>query len=352
MPKTGTIHHAPASPLTEIPVISLFTGAGGLDLGFRGASFRTIFAADKMDAAVRTFNHNHDNGQVAEVCDLLKVQGKELVRTIRESARTTGLKPMGLIGGPPCQGVSNANNQAGPSDPRNRLFSRFAGIVLQLTEAFDLRFFVFENVPGLKRSKNRPLYDRLVRRLRPAFHLHEEILDASLFGVPQTRRRLIMVGFSKRYGSIPFEFPAPVTPHPPTVRDTIGGLPPPVFFSRTEKVDPRTRTIHPNHWTMAPRSSKFSGVETRHDGRSFIRLQWDLPSRTVAYGNREIHVHPDGTRRLSVYEAMRLQGFPPGYELVGTLSDQVTLVSNAVPPPLAAAVARSVANSLRNVRGK
>jgi site-specific DNA-cytosine methylase len=70
-------------------------------------------------------------------------------------------------------------------------------------------------------------------------------------------------------------------------------------------------------------------------------------SPTVAYGNREVHVHPDSRRRLSVYEAMLLQGFPPTYELLGSLSDQVTQVSEAVPPPLGRAIADSVKRALR-----
>jgi DNA (cytosine-5)-methyltransferase 1 len=66
----------------------------------------------------------------------------------------------------------------------------------------------------------------------------------------------------------------------------------------------------------------------------------------VAYGNREVHVHPTGTRRLSVFEAMLLQSFPKTYELRGTLSEQIMQISDAVPPPLAAAVARAIRNTI------
>jgi A/G-specific adenine glycosylase len=92
---------------------------------------------------------------------------------------------------------------------------------------------------------------------------------------------------------------------------------------------------------MNPRSTKFkNGIHG--DGRSFRRLKWGRPSFTVAYGNREVHVHPNGKRRLSVYEAMRLQGFPEYYLLCGNFSEQITQVSDAVPPPLAAALAESI----------
>ena len=100
---------------------------------------------------------------------------------------------------------------------------------------------------------------------------------------------------------------------------------------------------------MNPQSRKFgdgslaSGSSRR---RSLQILDPSRPSWTVAYGHREVHVHPNGRRRLSVYEAMLLQGFPDDYRLCGTMSDQFRQVSDAVPPPLAAALAESVRNLL------
>jgi DNA (cytosine-5)-methyltransferase 1 len=327
----------------EVAVISLFCGAGGLDRGFASAGFRTIFAADSMQAAVSSFNHNAGAG-VAVVLDLLNTSSANIADAVRKRVALAGAPPRGLLGGPPCQGVSNANNQSGPKDPRNRLFARYSNIVLDLDKEFGLDFFVFENVPGLKAAKNKSLYDTLVKKLGKAYELHEAILDASGFGVPQTRRRLIIVGISRRLEGAEFQFPLPAQDAAPTVRSAIGGLPAPVFFALgTSGGDKAT---HINHWTMAPKSKKFSGKAASKDGRSFIRLEWDAPSRTVAYGNREIHVHPCGTRRLSIYEALCLQGFPKSFELLGNLSEQVTQVSNAVPPPVAAAVARSVAAAL------
>jgi DNA (cytosine-5)-methyltransferase 1 len=101
---------------------------------------------------------------------------------------------------------------------------------------------------------------------------------------------------------------------------------------------------------MKPKSSKFQNgslVEGHNGGRSFRVLSWKKPSWTVAYGNREIHIHPSGKRRLSIYEAMLLQGFPKRYQLFGTLTEQVKQVSDAVPPPLAAALARSLRQFLK-----
>ena len=103
--------------------------------------------------------------------------------------------------------------------------------------------------------------------------------------------------------------------------------------------------IHPNHWCMVPKSDRFKNnklIPGDCSQRSFRTLEWERPSYTVAYGNREVHVHPSGNRRLSVYEAMLLQGYPTNYELKGTLSDQFQQVSQAVPPPMAKAVAQSI----------
>jgi DNA (cytosine-5)-methyltransferase 1 len=84
---------------------------------------------------------------------------------------------------------------------------------------------------------------------------------------------------------------------------------------------------------MNPRSANFQeGI--KDDGRAFRRVKWGNPSFTVPYGNREAHVHPNSKRRLSVFEAMQLQGFPESHVLCGTLSDQTTEVSDAVPPSL------------------
>ena len=96
---------------------------------------------------------------------------------------------------------------------------------------------------------------------------------------------------------------------------------------------------------MNPKSRKFfdgSLTPGHSSGRCFKTLAWDSLSFTVAYGHREVHVHPDGHRRLSVLEAMKLQGFPDKYVLEGTLSAQIDQVSEAVPPPLAEAVATSI----------
>jgi DNA (cytosine-5)-methyltransferase 1 len=200
-------------------------------------------------------------------------------------------------------------------------------------------------VLGLKAAKNRTLYDGLRRSLGRTFLLSEDVLDASDFDVPQTRKRLIIVGLNRKRFKSPFEFPKITRSGAvKTVRDAIGGLPEPVYFSRSG--GQVTSDHHPNHWTMFPQSKKFSQPNGISSGRSFQRLNWDKPSRTVAYGNREIHIHPTGSRRLSIFEAMMLQGFPEEFRMMGNLSEQVTQVSNAVPPPVARAIAAKLMSTI------
>lgn len=328
---------ASVEPDHDIPIVSLFAGAGGMDLGFRGQGFLPIVAIDVNQAAVDSYNLNDSRG-IAKKGDLRELSDEQIISLVRQSAGER--IPRGVIGGPPCQGVSTSNVYRKRHDPRKKLLIRYARIVQALTEAFNLDFFVFENVVGLKSKKHRRYFHKIIDTLEDAgFSIFEKELDAKNFGVAQRRNRVFIVGINRRsFPGIKFDFPVG-SETILTIREAIGGLPAPLFFQR--KLNPKDIPHHPNHWAMNPRSPKFlNGV--RGKGRSFRRLEWDQPSGTVAYGHREMHVHPDGTRRVSIYEGMLFQGFPSGYQLLGTFSEQVDQVSNAVPPPLAAAIAREI----------
>ena len=329
------------APVT-IPVISLFCGCGGFDQGFKQEGFSPVLALDISAAAVSTYNHNHGVG-IAQEADLAMVSGAALIALIE--ARRPMIVPRGVIGGPPCQTFSRGNRSNDSNDPRLSLPSSYAGLLKVLNARYDLDFFVFENVPGIGYSKHQERFLMFKKQFDDAgFTIHEQLLDAVGFGVPQIRPRMFVVGLNKaRFPDPTFTFPQPTFVAPKTVKSAIYGLCDPTFYARglTKASEPRP----PNHWTMLPRSAKFTNGslgESHTRWRSFRVLAWDRPSWTVAYGHREVHVHPSGTRRLSVYEAMLLQGFPPTYELLGTLSAQIQQVSDAVPPPLAAAIARSL----------
>lgn len=318
-------------------IVSLFSGAGGLDLGFKNEGFEIGVAFDIEPSAIKTHQRNFPRTK-AITCDLTKVGPSGVVKHVL-AAIPPGSR-IGVIGGPPCQGFSRANVSSVRDDPRNKLPSLYLRIIRELQSCYDVEFIVFENVLGMRDARHRPTYRRLVSGLSALdLHVSEHELCSLEFGVPQTRRRIVLMATIKAPSA------RAIKPRRrsglKTVREAIGGLPAPAFFSRDLR--PHEIPIHPNHWTMNPKSSRFRNGKNSGEGRSFKRLAWNRPSPTIAFGHREINVHPNGERRLSIFEAMRLQGFPDSFVLDGNLSEQVEQISNAVPPPLA----RSVASALR-----
>lgn len=319
-------------------IISLFSGAGGLDLGFKQAGFTISVAIDVAEAAIRTHKKNFPR-TLAKVGDLIKLQPMGVVEIVKQRLRPG--QRIAVIGGPPCQGFSRANTTALPDDPRNKLPSLYLEIVQALQESYEVEFIVFENVLGIRDKKHIATFNALKTGISQLdFDVIGQELCAADFGVPQNRRRVILAGLrrGRRYG----EFKPLKRSGLKTVREAIGDLDEPAFFQ--QGLDPDDFPVHRNHWTMQPKSPRFNNPDaSTGDGRSFKRLRWDEASPTIAFGHREIHVHPSGRRRLSIYEALLLQGFPETFELEGNLSEQVEQVSNAVPPPLA----RSVADALK-----
>ena len=327
-------------------MISFFSGCGGFDLGFSSAGFSIELALDVDAVAVNSYNHNRDK-KVCHAADLAKITTEDIVQLYEKNCGN-GM-PVGIIGGAPCQTFSNGNVHFNNDDARHLLPRRYAYMLGVLNKRYNFDFFIFENVKGITSPKHRREYT-IIKMLfsRAGFKLFEGELDAADFGVAQHRRRVFIVGFNKvKYPGLKFKFPEAETSVPLTVASKLRGLPEPLFFRRgTQKDD---ISFHPNHWTMYPRSRKFTDGSLDRDrkqGRSFRVLQWEKPSPAVAYGNREIHIHPDAQRRLSVYEAMLLQGFPQDYELLGTLSDQIRQVSDAIPPQVGAALGKAIFDTL------
>ncbi|MCS3627178.1 DNA (cytosine-5)-methyltransferase 1 [Salinibacter ruber] len=343
-------------------LLSLFCGSGGLDEGFRQAGFETLLGYDIEQHCVETLEANHP--AAAYERDLSDVKIQEIVSHWRNRSQNTA--PTGILGGPPCQSFSRSNVYKTADDPRDALPLHYARIIRGLNKAFShkgepgIDFFLFENVPGLLDEDHRPIYEKFKQAVRSGgYNVFESLLNASEFGVPQDRERIFIVGINQQSYKGKFEFPDPSRPTP-TVGQTIRELEDPLYYSRgltPEKI--QEKTGHPNHWCMRPRSDKFDPDNDFLEpgeikGRSFRTLAWNEPSYTVAYGHREVHVHPSTTRRLSIYEAMLLQGFPPKekkiYELKGNLSNQIDMVSDAVPPPMAKGLAQRVVDTLGLLR--
>ncbi|RML85497.1 DNA cytosine methyltransferase [Pseudomonas savastanoi] len=321
-------------------IVSLFCGAGGLDLGFHEQGFQISLAIDISSAAIKTHKRNFPKTPSFSA-DLIKLGPEGVFNLVAENI-PFGAK-IGVIGGPPCQGFSRANTASYAKDPRNKLPNLYVQIVKKLQTQYQVEFVVFENVLGMRDKKHNQTYNTLIKRLsKLKFDITEKELCAIDFGVPQIRKRIILSALRKGiYG--------PVTPlkkegHT-TIKPLLHLLPEPVYFKRS--MVPSDIPYHVNHWTMTPKSVKFLNPEAPLPAsRSFRRLSWDKPSPTVAYGNREIHIHPNGRRRLSIFEAMLLQGFPETFVLEGNFSQQVEQVSNAVPPPMGSSIARAVITAM------
>lgn len=322
-------------------IISLFCGAGGLDLGFKQEGFEIALAIDFEKSAISTHKKNFKNTESLAV-DLTTLGPKGVFNQVRKQL-PIGTR-LGIIGGPPCQGFSRANPNSCTDDPRNLLPSLYVKIIDELKKHYIVEFVVFENVLGMKDKKHAEKYLSLISGLKHlGFNVDEKELCALDFGVPQNRKRIVISAMRNGQGYLPITLTK--RKGKKTVREAIGMLAEPAFFDK--KLSPSDIPIHPNHWTMQPKSHRFrEGALTNNKARSFRKLIWDKASPTIAFGNREIHVHPDGKRRLSIFEAMLLQGFPKQFVLEGNLSQQVTQISNAVPPPLARSIAVAIKNSL------
>lgn len=333
-------------------LLSLFSGAGGLDLGFEQAGADIALAFDIRQDSIDSYNQNRAHqlpprGHCKNIRELTVHQLDELWGT--------EFRPTGIIGGPPCQSFSRANKSQTADDPRHDLPFVYADLIDALNQRSPVPFFAFENVLGLTEAAHRDRFLALKARLDEiGFEVREAILNATEYGVPQSRTRLILVGFNRVLCNGAAWSPPPPKKKLITVRQTFAGLPEPTYFRRG--LTPSDIPHHPNHWCMQPKSPKFTQAgalaEGKRSHRSFKTLSWDEPSITVAYGHREVHVHPGCHRRLSVFEAMLLQGFPPTYVLSGNLSSQITQVSEAVPPPLALAIASSIRDQLTAIEAR
>jgi DNA (cytosine-5)-methyltransferase 1 len=354
---------------SQLLVVDLFSGAGGLSLGFKMAGYKLAFALDVDWDAIRTYMAN--NPEVPWLCkDVRKISVKEI-------EDVAGLKKGDfdiMMAGIPCEGYSQLNRRYDPSDPRNYLFLEF----LRLTKAFQPKAILIENVPGMfKRDKG--LFKRAIEEAlhKIGYTVFTVELNALNFGVPQKRERVFFAGF---LGPIRDFSPPPPT-HASTksllsyinrkdnekeskryltVWDAISDLPSlrPGEAKRVYEGPPRTEYQKlmregatmlynheaPNHpeWTVKRIAATPPGEPIYGTFKQRIRLKWDEPSPTIPAGGvrpQWFFAHPEQPRGLTVREVARLQSFPDTYVFYGSMIKQRILVGDAVPPLLAKAIA-------------
>ncbi|GHU50502.1 site-specific DNA-methyltransferase [Clostridia bacterium] len=312
-------------------VISLFSGAGGLDLGFKKAGFE-IAAANEYDKTIwETYEKNHNAALLKE--DIRNLDGSDFPNDID-----------GIIGGPPCQSWSEAGALRGVDDPRGKLFYEYIRILRQKKP----KFFLAENVSGMLAGRNKKAVDGIISDFQSeGYSLFIKLLNANDYGVAQDRKRVFYVGFRKDLG-VSFEFPEPLS-YKPVFKDVIYDL-------RDTAVSAGDKCVVPNHEYFV------GSYSTIFMSRNRVRT-WEEPAFTVQASGRQCQLHPqapimpkieknlnkfadgyeDLYRRLTVRECARVQGFPDDFVFYyKSLQDGYKMVGNAVPIDLAYSVASKI----------
>lgn len=286
--------------------IDLFSGCGGMSLGFQEAGFNVVGAFDNWDAAIEIYKANFSHSVYK-----MDLSSEEAIPLIKR------LQPDIIIGGPPCQDYSIAGKRE--MGHRANLTIVFAQIVSKIKPLW----VVFENVYNIERFPTLPQLKNILNKA--GYGISTRVLDASFCGVPQKRKRFFLIG---RLGSVDGFFDAAFTNNissqPMTVRDYLGD------------------ELHTQYYYMHPRS---------YNRRAVFSI--DEPSSTIRGINRPIpdnyKPHPadkarisDGVRALNTRERAYLQTFPKTFLFPGSKTDVELSIGNAVPPALAKFVAKNI----------
>jgi DNA (cytosine-5)-methyltransferase 1 len=323
-------------------VFDVFAGAGGMSLGFAAAGYTVVAAAEWDRDACATFAKAHPGATVFD-----GDAGMLPRRTLQSLRGDVDV----VIGGPPCQPWSGGGKRLGAADPRN-------GWPAFLRVLADVRpvAFVAENVAGLASAARRSYLDALLAQVRDlGFATNARLVDAAVHGVPQTRRRLFMVGRRGRRGN--FEWPAP-SPRGRAagdcVRATPYGEPNRSIVTYARHPDLRPDPYHGHLFNGGGRPidltrpaptllASMGGNKTPWvDTRSVVPAY----HRHLAAGGAPRNGVVVGARRITVEEAARLQTFADDVQFVGSRASCYRQIGNAVPPQLAHVIAEALTTSL------
>lgn len=329
-------------------IISLFSGCGGLDLGFTKEGFEVVFANDRDKHVLATYEANH--ATPLDIRSITTISSEEIPEA------------EGIVGGPPCQSWSLAGAMRGLKDQRGQLFLEYVRVLRDKQPLF----FVAENVPGMVSSTHVASFERILEEFtKVGYSVTYQLMDARNYGVPQERRRVIIVGYHHSLGRS-FIFPKPSHNPAPTngglewltMRDAIGDLSDPV---------PALDKNYPNPEAKQNHEYFIGGFSYIYMSRNRIR-QWDQQSFTIQASGRHAPLHPDSTpmrrvtkdvmefvdpnpsyRRLSVREVARIQTFPDDFHFhYKNVNHGYKMIGNAVPVKLSQAVARVIRDDLKS----
>lgn len=375
-------------------VLDLFCGAGGMSLGFEMAGFQIGLGIDKDSNACKTHSHNFgihvQNVEIEEIEDpVAYVKANEIEKVDV------------IIGGPPCQGFSRSGRRAiqrlnGPdyADPRNQYPFEF----IRFTKALNPLYFVIENVPDMQNYKDNKglILDQIKDEFEKIGYESTDwrILHADDFGVPQTRKRLFIIG--NRIGKTICWPQATIEEDRITVWEAISDLPIITHGVREDQIsyEPRTElsvyqkwareytnhvrkhtsTLLTNHQTRWHREEDLEAFEWLKEGGKYVELPkkykryrddifkdkyrkfyrdrpaWTIEAHIAKDGYRYIYPsrkgEPEPPRTISVREAARIQSFPDSFHFEGAFTRKFYQIGNAVPPLLAKALAETILPSI------
>ena len=357
----------------RIPIISFFSGGGFMDMGFINAGFNVVFA-NEYD---KVFAQLHDEGMSSwakghkkNFCPITSTESLSSLKweDIMQQAFPNGVPTIwGIIGGPPCQDFTMSGNGLGFSGQRGKMTQIFYNRIRKMRPAF----FVMENVAGLlMRKKSKEILDMLLlNNICDDYYIDRTTLNALYFGVPQYRQRVFIVGLRKdlfpevatkeptleNISSMSFPWPLPKYPKADMKfnwpkENAFGETPMmpegiPYELCVQKCLDGATELPNGNEYFELVKNadSRKSINEGDTKRRSFKRLHRYRYSPTTCFGNNEVFLHPYENRRLTVREALRIQGVDDKYILGSDrLSAKFKIISNGVPVNLANAVANIV----------
>ena len=323
-------------PLTYI---DLFSGAGGLSLGFEQAGFKQILSVEIEPSYCETYRYNFPHHTVLQK-DLTQLSDDDLL------AKLKGQKADVVIGGPPCQGFSIAGKigRTFADDPRNHLFKEFVRVV-KLTAP---HFFVMENVARLYTHQSGKTRQEIIEHFQNlGYQVECQILNAVNFGVPQNRSRVVFIGRKKQSRII---FPKPLQTPQKTVFEAIGHFPKLLAGENYPQIPNHEAMNHTPQMLAKMAFVKHGGDRndipenlrpTSGDVRKYIRYHSDKPAVCITGDMRKVF-HYEQNRALTVRELASLQSFPDDFVFCGQKIAQQQQVGNAVPPLLAKVIAECI----------
>ena len=321
-------------------IVSLFSGSGGLDLGFEKSGFDIIWANEYDKTIWETYEKNHPK-TILDKRSIVKVESSDVPDC------------EGIIGGPPCQSWSEAGSLRGIEDKRGQLFFDFIRILRDKQP----KFFLAENVSGMLAPRHQEALSNIKKLFEDCgYNLSFKLLNSSDYGVPQDRLRVFFIGIRKDF-DFRFEFPPPFD-EKVSLKDSIWDLRNSVLQSEEKNWTNGDKCKIPNHEYLT------GGFSTIFMSRNRVR-SWDEQSFTIQAGGRHCPIHPQAPkmikieknkqifdpehenlyRRLSVREVARIQTYPDDFIFYyKSLLNGYKMVGNSVPVQLAYVLGCSIIN--------